>query len=90
MLFGLTNSLATFQMMMNTLFRDLIAAGSMTVYMNDMAIHNKKEEGETEEEHVKHHRQIINEVLKILDQHDLFLNTEKCDFKLPHIDFLEV
>jgi len=39
MFFGLMNSPATFQMMMNTIFQDLIADGSMTVYMDDMAIH---------------------------------------------------
>jgi len=39
MFFGLTNSPTTFQTMMNTIFRDLIADGSMTVYMDDMAIH---------------------------------------------------
>ena len=39
MFFRLTNSLATFQTMMNTIFRDLIADGSMMVYMDDMAIH---------------------------------------------------
>src|SRR5712671_2672157 len=39
MFFGLTNSPATFQTMMNMIFRDLIANGSMTVYMDDMAIH---------------------------------------------------
>ena len=39
MFFGLTNSPATFQAMMNTLFRNLIASGDLTVYMDDMAIH---------------------------------------------------
>jgi len=66
MFFGLTNSPATFQTMMNTLFWDLIAAEKMTVYMDDMAIHIKKEEGETEEEHIRQHRKIVNEVLNIL------------------------
>jgi len=39
MFFGLTNSSATFQTMMNTIFHDLIADGSIMVYMDDMAIH---------------------------------------------------
>ena len=39
MFFGLTNSPATFQAMMNMLFRMLIASGDLTVYMDDMAIH---------------------------------------------------
>jgi len=39
MFFRLTNSSATFQTMMNTIFHDLIADGSIMVYMDDMAIH---------------------------------------------------
>jgi len=52
MFFRLTNSPATFQTMMNTIFRDLITNRSMTVYMDDMAIHTARREGETEEEHI--------------------------------------
>src|SRR5712671_1662299 len=47
MFFGLTNSLATFQTMINTIFRDLIADGSMMVYMDDMAIHTAQQPDET-------------------------------------------
>ncbi len=90
MFFGLTNSLATFQMMINTIFHDLIADGSMTVYMDDMAIHTAIRPGETEANHIARHQKIINQVLEKLDSHDLYLNLEKCDFKLPHIDFLGV
>ena len=39
MFFGLTNSPTTFQTMMNTIFRDLINKGSITIYMDDIAIH---------------------------------------------------
>jgi hypothetical protein len=52
MFFGLTNALATSQTMMNTLFRDLIAARKMMVYMDDMVIHTKREKGEMEEDHI--------------------------------------
>jgi hypothetical protein len=34
MYFGLTNSLATFQTMMNEIFRDLITEGVVSVYLN--------------------------------------------------------
>jgi len=90
MFFGLTNSLATFQTMMNTIFRDLIADGSMTVYMDDMAIHTTTCPGETEKDHIAQHQTIVNQVLANLDEHDLYLNPEKCNFKLPHINFLGV
>ena len=33
---------------------------------------------------------MVNQVLQKLDEHDLYLNPDKCDFELPHIDFLGV
>ncbi len=51
MFFRLTNSPATFQMMMNTIFRKQVAQGWLSVYMDDLAIHTKRCPGETEEEH---------------------------------------
>jgi len=38
MFFGLTNSPATFQAMMNAIFEDEIREGWLTVYMDDMLI----------------------------------------------------
>src|SRR5882672_8611930 len=38
MFFGLTNSPATFQMMMNAIFEEEIRAGWLTIYMDDMLI----------------------------------------------------
>ena len=38
MFFGITNSLATFQTIMNDIFRDLIVEGIMVVYLNDILI----------------------------------------------------
>ncbi len=46
MFFGLTNSPATFQWMMNDIFKDLIASGAVTVYLDDILIMSK-----TKEEH---------------------------------------
>ena len=68
----------------------LIASGDLTVYMDDMAIHMGQEEGETEEEHIKRHRKIVNEVLAILEENNLYLNIDKCEFKKDHINFLGV
>ncbi len=88
--FGLTNSPMTFQSMMNTLFCNQIASGELTVYMDNMAMHTSPKEGETPEEHLEHHRKIVNEVLAILEQNNLYLNINKCKFKQTHIDFLGV
>lgn len=46
MFFGLTNSPATFQTMMNEIFTDLILQGVMAIYINDILIYTK-----TKEEH---------------------------------------
>ena len=39
--FGMTNSLATFQALMNLVFADLIAKGQVAVYMDDILIYSK-------------------------------------------------
>ena len=39
MFFGLTNSPATFQTMIDTIFQEQIARGYLTIYMDNIAIH---------------------------------------------------
>jgi hypothetical protein len=90
MFFGLTNSPATFQAMMNTIFRDLINEGSVTIYMDDIAIHTGRKGGETEDEHITHHRLLVRKVLDRLHKNDLHLNLEKCTFEQDHLDFLGI
>jgi len=51
MFFGLMNSSAMFQMIMNHIFRVEVAQGWLSVYMDDIAIHIKPKTGETEEQH---------------------------------------
>ncbi len=55
MFFRLTNSPATFQTMMNTIFHDLIDKGSVTIYMDEIAIHTGPRPGESEQDHLKRH-----------------------------------
>ncbi len=90
MFFGLTNSPATFQMMMNTIFHTEVAQGWLSVYMDDIAVHTKCESGETEEQHLEHHRLYTHHMLHKLEQNDLYLKPEKCDFKKKEIDYLGV
>jgi hypothetical protein len=59
MFFGLTNSPATFQTMMNSIFSEEVAERWMTIYMDDMAIHTKRKEDETELQHILHHRSYV-------------------------------
>jgi hypothetical protein len=68
MYFGLTNSPATFQTMMNEIFQDLIAEGIVSVYLDDiLIITNLLEE----------HRQITCLVLDRMREHKLYLRPEK-------------
>ncbi len=88
MFFSLTNSPATFQMMMNTIFQTEVAQGWLSVYMDDIAIHTKQEKHKTNQQHIHHHRQYVHHMLNKLEQNDLYLKPEKCDFKQKEINYL--
>ena len=79
MYFGMTNSPATFQALMNSVFADLIAKGEVVVYMDDILIYSK---------HLKDHHQVVQEVLKRLEHYDLYLKPEKCKFVKDSMDYL--
>jgi len=53
MFFRLTNSPATFQTMIDTIFHEQIMRGTLTVYMDDIAVHTKWKPEELEEQHLK-------------------------------------
>ena len=90
MFFGLTNSPATFQMMMNTIFRAEVMEGWLSVYMDDITIHTKPQDDETEQQHLERHRQYVHRVLDILEANDLYLKPEKCEFEQEEIDYLGI
>jgi len=69
MFFGLTNSLATFQVMMNELLRDLINTGKVVVFIDDVIIETEMEEGYDE---------LVAEVIKRMEENDLYIKPEKC------------
>ena len=52
--------------------------------------HTKPKQGETEEQHRKRHRQYTHHVLNILEQNDLYLKPEKCEFEKEEIEYLGV
>ena len=81
MFFRLTNSPATFQAMMNKLLRDLINIGKVVVFIDDVII-----ETESEERHDK----LVAEVIKRLEENDLYVKPEKCKWKVREVGFLGV
>jgi len=90
MFFGLTNSPTTFQTMMDTIFHKQIMHRTLTVYMDNIAVHTKREPNESEEQHLKRHRELVREMLTILCKHDLYLNIEKCQFEQTEVNYLGV
>ena len=81
MFFGLTNSPATFQMFMNTILKDLIYQGSVIVYLDDILIFSQD---------IHKHRAIVNEVLHILQENQLCVKPEKCEFEQTSVEYLGV
>ena len=79
MFFGLTNSPATFQAMMNTLFKDLIDTGKVVIYMDDILIFT---------ESIEEHRELVAKVLQRLADNDLYAKPEKCVFEAESVEFL--
>ena len=69
MFFGLTNSPATFQAMMNKLLRDPINIGKVATFIDDVIIGTETEEG---------HDKIVAEVIRRLEENDLYIKSEKC------------
>jgi len=81
MYFGLTNSPATFQMMMNDLFHDLINQGDTATFIDNILVATDTEEG---------HDELVEDILKRLEENDLFVKPEKCKWKVREVEFLGV
>jgi len=68
MFFGLTNLPAIFQAMMNDILRDLINTGEVAAFMDDILVGIEKE---------KRHDEIVEKVLKRMEENDLYVKPEK-------------
>ena len=79
MIFGLSNSPATFQTMMNDIFKDLIDKGHVAIYMDDILIYTRT---------IEHHWVMVTQVLDVLWRHRLYLKAEKCSFECSTIEYL--
>ena len=68
MYFGLTNSPATFQTMMNNIFHNLINKEDVATFIDNMLVGT-----ETGEEH----NELVEKILKWLEENNLYVKLEK-------------
>jgi len=66
MFFGITNSPATFQAMMNKILRDLINERKVVAFIDNILVGTETEEG---------HDEIVEEILRRLKENDLYVMT---------------
>jgi len=81
MFFGITNSPAMFQAMMNEILRDMINEGKVVAFVDNMLVETETEEG---------HDEMVDEVLRRLEENDLYVKPEKCVWKVRKVPFLGV
>ena len=81
MFFGLTNLPAMFQAMMNELLRNLINMRKVGSFIDNIMVETETEEG---------HDKLVEEILKRLEENDLYVKPEKCKWKVREVDFLGV
>jgi Reverse transcriptase (RNA-dependent DNA polymerase) len=79
MFFGMCNSPATFQAMMDSIFSDMIKGQKVIVYMDDILIFAENQEELQERTKL---------VLQRLREHDLFLKPKKCEFNKTTMEYL--
>ena len=81
MFFRLTNSPATFQTMMNEILWDLINTRKVVSFIDDIIIETDGEE---------EYDELVEEVVRMLAENDLYVKPEKYKWKVWKVGFLEV
>ena len=79
--FGLTNSLITFQTMINEILWDFINTRKIASFIDNMIIGTKGKEG---------HDELVKEVVRRLAENNLYVKSKKCKWKMRKVRFLEV
>ena len=67
--------------MINDLFRDLINQRDIATFIDNILVATDTKEG---------HNELVKEVLRRLEENDLFVKPEKCKWKVREVEFLEV
>jgi len=75
------NLLATFQAIMNEILRDLVNEGKVAVFVDNVLVETKTEEG---------YDKIVEKVLRRLEENNLYIKPKKCVWKVRKIGFLGV
>ena len=79
MFFGLTNSPATFQTMMNVIFAPEIAERWLIIYMDDILIATR--------DNPKFHEECVHHILEKLHLHNLYLKPENAPLSSDEWNF---
>ena len=69
MFFRMTNSPVTFQAMMNEILRNMINKGKVVAFVDNVLVRTETEE---------RYNEIMEEVLRRLEENDLYVKLEKC------------
>jgi len=79
MFFGLTNLPVTFQVMMNDILRNVINTEEVAVFMDNVLVGTEEDKG---------HDEIVEEVLKRMEENNPYIKPEKCIWKVREMNFL--
>ena len=69
MFFGLTNSPAIFQAIINEFLKDLINMGKMGSFINDVIVGTESKE---------RHNELVKEILRRIKENNLYIKLKKC------------
>ncbi|PNX92266.1 retrotransposon-related protein [Trifolium pratense] len=76
--FGLTNAPASFQSLMNHLFKPFLRR-FVIIFFDDLLVYSK-----SLQEHIEH----LSSIFKLIRVHQLFLNRKKCSFGTERVEYL--
>jgi len=66
---------------MNEILRDLINTGKVVSFIDDIIVGTEEEEG---------HNEIVEEVIRRMEENNLYMKPEKCKWKVREVGFLGV